>query len=495
MVKEPHYKLQLAFKLYPLQQEIVDHLNGVARNPEGDEYRFLMAVFGRQSGKSFFCKITALDWAVNRAKRVMWVAPSIPTARVHWHDIVALVEKSGLKVKRISHSTKEIQFYGGGYIAIRSAVQPNNLRGATVDLLILDEAAFFPNGEYVWSQVCQPMVSASRGKVLMASTPNGRNWFYTLYSRGQDDADLYYKSWRAPSAASPYQDHKLLEDLKRTLPAKKWLEEYEAEFLADAGGVFAGVEEASTAPFLTRPIVGHSYVAGVDIGFVNDETVFTVIDEFTREQVYGEAWTNVGTIPTLRRLAALLDIWKPRVTMFEKNGLGETFFDLIRSVFSGQGADTALIETIFDPYQQDPTEGEDPSNFITVEPNMHYREIRIDGLGVIRGIHMNNEMKRAMVDALSADIEYQRIKLIDHNTEYGRKQVSQMSTYERKPTASGMAVTYSAQEGAHDDCIAALYLARRALPRPRAVKTTDKPLEVKKNPFRAGHIGLRWNRR
>jgi hypothetical protein len=508
MAKEPHYKLQLGFKLYPLQQEIVDHLNGLHKNPAGDDYRFLAAVFGRQSGKSFFCKVTALDWAINRKKRVMWVAPSIPTARAHWNDLVGIIEASGLKVKRISHSTKEIQFYGGGSISIRSAVQPNNLRGATVDLLILDEAAFFQDGEYVWYSVCQPMITASKGKVLFASTPNGRNWFFDVFSQGQDPTNEYFKSWRAPSTASPYQDRKLLEHIKRHIPNKKWREEYLAEFLADAGGVFSGVEEAATAEMIKKPLPGHSYVVGIDIGFVNDETVFTVLDEFTREQVYGESWSNVGTLSTLRRIGHLLDIWRPKVTMFEKNGLGETFFDLIRQVFSGRDPDLHLLDVIYqvdklasglsDDDDTDPRDADEDEVMIRRGSGTNkVQEVRAGG-HVLRGVHMDNLMKRAFVDGLSADIEYGRLKILRDDNEFGRKQINQMSTYERKNTASGMSVTYAAQEGAHDDCVSALYLARKALPRMSQQRVVDdEEIKPKKNPFRSGSkvsTGRRWNK-
>jgi hypothetical protein len=502
--KEPHYRLELGFKLYPMQQAIVDHLNGVFKNHVGEDYRFFQAVFGRQSGKSFFCKVTAIDWAVNRKKRVMWVAPTIPTARAHWNDLVAIIESSGLKVKRLSQSTKEVHFYGGGSISIRSAVQPNNLRGATVDLLILDEAAFFQDGEYVWQSVCLPMITASKGKVLFASTPNGRNWFYDIFSQGCDPKNEYYKSWHMPSTMAPYQDKKLLEHLRKTMSSKKWREEFMAEFLADAGGVFSGVEEAATAEWLDGPLPGHSYVAGIDIGFVNDESVFTVIDEFTREQVYGEAWSNVGTLGTLRRIGTLLDHWRPRVTMFEKNGLGETFFDLIKAVFSGKDPDSDLLEAIYvdpikyengdEPLFVDNTEEDHP---LTRGLGVNKFNEAIVGGHMLRGVHMDNAMKRAMVDGLSADIEYKRLKILKDSYDYGRKQINQMSTYERKPTNSGMSVTYNAQEGSHDDLVSALYLARKALPKKSIIKDVTEETYAKNiNPFRAGKVAsTRWNKK
>lgn len=509
--QEHHYKLNLGFTLYPLQQTIYDHVVGDITNPiTNDPYYFFVLCFGRQSGKSFFCKKLALDRAINMREKVMWVAPAISTAQTHWDDIEAVItraQEKGFKIKSINQSRKQIKFLGGGQITIRSAIQPDRLRGPSLDLIILDEAAFFPDGKNTFESIIQPMVTATGGKIVLASTPNGRNWFYDIYKKGLDPKNEFYKSWTSTSFDSPYQNIKLLEEIRTSIPAKKWREEYLAEFLADAGGVFAGVEEASTLDMLYAPLPGHDYVMGVDIGFVNDETAVCIIDKYTREQVYGESWSNVGTLPTLRRLAALFDLWQPEVTLFEKNGLGETFFDLIKAVFSGRDPDEHLLSTIYDdsdseydPYDDsyinhygDPDEY---SNIVRLPGRSKRNEIRVNGM-TIRGVHMNNEMKRAFVDGLSADVEYRRLKLLNDKSEYGMKQINQMSTYERKPTVSGMSVTYAAQDGEHDDLVAALYLARKALPKMTRQKTSNtNTTQQQYNPFRGGRkSSSRWHKR
>ncbi len=501
--KETHLKLNLGFALYPLQQTIFDHVIGDLTAPDGEAYRFFVLCFGRQSGKSFFCKKLALDRAINFKEKVMWVAPAISTAQTHWDDITDILDRAmekGFKVKSMNQSRKLIKFYGGGQLSIRSAIQPARLRGPSLDLIIMDEAAFFPDGFNTFTSVLQPMISATGGKMVLASTPNGRNWFYDIYKRGVDGKSSFYKSWTSTSLDSPFQDLKLLDEFRKTIPLKKWREEYLAEFLADAGGVFAGVEEAAKGIMLYEPLPGHDYVMGIDIGFVNDETAVCIIDKYTREQVYGEAWSNVGTLPTLRRLAQLFNLWQPDLALFEKNGLGETFFDLIKAVFSGKDPDEDLLATIFDTDDEEYDEGDyqrffgDPDMYDQPSKRARRNEITVNGM-TIRGVHMNNEMKRSYVDGLSADVEYRRLKLLNDESEYGMKQINQMSTYERKPTASGMSVTYAAQEGSHDDLVAALYLARKALPKITRRKTEDT-LKQLHNPFRGGRQAqTRWHKR
>ena len=493
-------RVEFAFKPYELQQEIIDFIDGKHLNQYGEEYRFFVAVFGRQSGKSWLAKYVLLDHAANRDHKTMWVAPSIPTARGHWNDLVQLIEESGMieggLVTKISQAAKEIHFANGGYIAVRSALEPDNLRGASLDLLILDEAAFFRDGAYVWWSVCMPMVSATGGKVLFTTTPNGRNWLYEVYNMGLDPKSRFYKSWTATSYASPYQDKNLLDDTKKQMPSLQWREEYMAEFLAEGGGVFAGVEQAANIDLLPYPEMNTDidrYVAGVDIGFNNDFTCFTVIDTVNREQVYGERFTNLGTIRTVKRIVELLDIWQPKVTHIEKNGVGEYLVDLIKLVVSGQPIDD-LIGFINERISEDEIEGEDTLTEV--------------GKHKIRTVHMTNEIKRDLVERLSADIEYGRLKILaerDSNEaiqEYAQTQMSEMSTYERQPTASGMMITYNAAEGSHDDTIAALYLAYKGVKKLSRQDIlgiikgkNETKREYKSSPFRSRSLAGRRHRR
>jgi hypothetical protein len=439
-------KVKFAFKPYALQQEIIDYLDGKHLNPEGQPYRFLVAALGRQSGKSWLAKYILLEYSVNQDKSCMWVAPTIPTARAHWNSLVKFIRDSGLEnagYAKINQTAKEIVFADGGSISVRSAIEPDNLRGASLDLLIMDEAAFYRNGKYVWWSVCLPMITATGGKVLFTTTPNGRNWVYDLFKLGQK-ADGYYKSWNVPSSASPYQDKKLLQSIKENMPSLQWREEFMAEFLPDGGGVFAGIERAARVKLMSNPDPDadlERYVAGIDIGFNNDYTVFCVIDAVQRKQVYMERFTNIGTIRTLKRIVELLDLWQPKITHIEKNGVGEHFVNLLKTIVGG-GDISELLDYINDTLEDD-----------DVVP---LRDTDV-GRHKIRAIHMNNDTKRDIVERLSADIEYGRLAILeDDDSGIGSIQISEMSTFERKPTNSGMSIKYEAAEGSHDDCVDAL---------------------------------------
>lgn len=409
---------------YGLQKIIMEH-----------KARFKVVAFGRQSGKSWLAKRVLLEEAANNHKRCWWVAPSIPTAADHWEDLLRLIEDSGLPTASINKSTKTIKFLGGGSIRIRSAEVPDNLRGGTLDFLVLDEAAFM--AENVWFKILQPTITASRGSVMFLSTPNGQNWFYRLFKLGQNDKFPDFMSWHMPSTEAPYQDHQMLDIIRQTVPAMVWREEYMAEFLADSGGVFAGLDKVVPREMIYDPIPGHVYEAGIDWGMDGDYTIFTVADKYEQKQVYGERFNSIGTIEQANRIIDLLNHWKPEVAYIEMNGVGAPMYRLIRDKFQDSRS-----ETTTDNYKE---------------------YLGLGGHTKIRGIFLNNAKKRQMIESLAAAIEWGRfsplVRMDDNDTEtYGAIQMSEMSTFQRKRTASGLEVTYSAAEGYHDDTVMGLAL-------------------------------------
>lgn len=457
-----HYKLAFADDLYDLQQEILDTM-------DSRKYRFHVAILGRQSGKSYLDKRICLEYSNNRKMRGMWISPAISSANTHWADLLRMIEDSGLPTKRINRSTKEIEFHGGGYIGIRSAIEPDNIRGDSLDYVILDEAAFYRNGKYVWESVILPMITTTRGIMLMTTTPNGLNWVHELYEQGMSGKSKLVKSWHMPSTESPIQDHELLEEIRKSMTEKAWRAEFMAEFLADGGGVFAGVQEAATLMPLKAPLPGHTYVCGIDFGGNDDSTCITIIDKFTREQVFGISFDNIGTIKTVKKLIEILDYWQPEVTFAERNGVGTHLGKLIKEILSGNLDDQAIDRLLTDT-------DEDAEEWIDELGESRHK---------FRLIWMDNVLKRECVERIAVDLEYGRLDILSDKSKYGKKQLSEMSTYEATRTRSQLAVTYAAQEGAHDDTISALYLAYMGIPKPKPFKKKWQKVKSSKNPFRS----------
>jgi hypothetical protein len=265
---------------------------------------------------------------------------------------------------------------------------------------------------------------------------------------GNDEDNKFYQSWHMPSTESPYQDKEVLEMIRKSEHPLVWREEYLAEFLSDGGGVFSGIDDAASSLLKRLPEKETWYVAGVDWGLDDDYTVFTVLDARTRAQVFALRFRDADPIDTVNKIARLIEHWQPRTTVIEKNGMGKPLFQMLKK---------KLTDT------------------------------------VLRGLHLDNALKRELVEEVSLGIAGAHLKILSpdqtdlSDKEFAEQQISEMSTFERKRTAGGLQVTYSAAEGYHDDCVMALGFAYSALPKiPKFVPFWKKKENTDKvrNPFK-----------
>lgn len=79
----------------------------------------------------------------------------------------------------------------------KSAKYPGTLVGEGLSGVILAEAAKLK--ERVWTKFIRPTLADQRGWSLHTSTPEGKNWFYRMWQRGQNPMDRNWDSWRMPS--------------------------------------------------------------------------------------------------------------------------------------------------------------------------------------------------------------------------------------------------------------------------------------------------------
>lgn len=182
--------------------------------------RFMVLLTGRQWGKSRYCGWQAMHDALH-GRRVWWVSPSHQFSEDAWRLLAYMAKR--VPGASVNLGTRTIRFNGGGEVRVRSAVDPDSLRGGTLDLAILDEAAFMP--ERVWTEIIRPTLAIRKGKAIFASTPRGRNWFYDLYQRGQS-GDAEWGSLRFRSVDSPFFSEDEWEEAKRS---PVFAQEYNAE--------------------------------------------------------------------------------------------------------------------------------------------------------------------------------------------------------------------------------------------------------------------------
>ena len=287
--------------------------------------RFKVVACGRRWGKTQLGMTHILFQAWMEKKRCWWLTPTRQMASQVWRDLKNSIKP--LKNARISETERRIDFPDGGMIALRSAHNPDNLRGEGLDLVLLDEAAFMPRA--IWTAVIRPMLVTTRGEALFLSTPNGHNWFHELYQLGNDPLETEWQSFNFPTAANPLIPAAELESIQRRAPERVWKSEYLAQFHDAGAQVFRRIRDAIAADQSHAPQPGHTYVAGIDWGRNNDFTAIAIIDTTDAKMIALERFNQVGWDLQRGRLKQLVDHWKPNIIWAEANSIGEPNIDAL----------------------------------------------------------------------------------------------------------------------------------------------------------------------
>lgn len=336
-----------------------------------------------------------------RGGRAWWVAPSYKMSEVGWRPLRRLAAQiPGAEVRR---GDRQIITPTGGEVSVRSADNPDSLRGEGLSYVVLDECAFMH--EDAWTQALRPALADRKGRALFISTPKGRNWFWRLWQLGQAN-DTEWHSWRFSSYDNPHILPSEIDAARALLPDRVFRQEFLAEFIDDAGGVFRRVAEAATAVEQPGAVSGHDYVIGVDWGKHNDFTALAVMDITTSELVHLDRFNQIDYAVQAGRLRALAQRFRPVSIIAESNAMGEP-----------------IIE-----------------------------QLQRDGLPV-RPFKTTNATKAAAIDALALAFEQGAIRILPDVTLIGELQAYEM---ERLPSG---ALRYSAPDGMHDDTVMALALA------------------------------------
>jgi len=297
--------------LHPAQQCVL----------EGSK-RFTVLSAGRRWGKSRLAAYRCLETAL-QGGLCWWVSPSFRMSEIGWQ----LLKSLALQVPgtSIAETHRRLTFPGGGVIEVRSADQPDSLRGAGLDLCILDEAAYI--SEAAWSASLRPALSDREGKALFCTSPAGRNWVYRLYV--SEDAD--HIGFTFPTISNPFISESEVAHAKKTLPERIFRAEYLGEFVDDSGSVFRNVRACATARRLDEGEPGRSYVAGVDWGKVHDFTVISIVDEDSNEVVRTERMNQVDYQIQIDRLDTVFRRFNPRKIVCEANAMGLPLIEQIEA--------------------------------------------------------------------------------------------------------------------------------------------------------------------
>jgi hypothetical protein len=368
--------------------------------------RFRVVACGRRFGKTELGKWTSLEAAL-QGGTVWWVSPTYRMAAQVWRDLKRTCRR--LHGFEASETDMRLDLPGSGSIAIRSAHVPENLRGAGLDFVVLDEAAFM--APETWPEVIRPMLADRGGRALFLSTPCGHNWFHGLFLLGQDAAHPDWASFQFSSYDNPLIPRGEIDAIRAVTQDRVFRAEYLAEFIEDDGSVFRGLREAATARIVDGPADGATYVGGIDWGRSHDFTVFTLIDAATHEVVALDRFNRVGWAVQRGRIAGLCALWRPALVWAEENSIG--------------GANIEALQA--------------------------------EGLPV-RPFRMTAASKTPLIEALALAIERGDLRLPPPHADHAAALHAELAAYTLTRMPGG-GLRFSAPPGLHDDMVISLALA------------------------------------
>jgi hypothetical protein len=369
------------------QQKIHDSINF-------EPYKYYVLNIGRQWGKTMLAMNQVYYWAINNpGSKIGWVSPVYKQSEKVFDEMAKAFQPTFIK----ANAQKLTIEVNGSTIQFFSAERYHNIRGFTFDYLVCDEFAFM--AEQAWTEVLRATVLIKGKKVLLISTPKGKNHFYTLFNL--DGVNDQYKSFKM-SSYDGLAEKDEIDGARYTLPEHIFRQEYLAEFVDNGSGVFSNIPILDTNS-------GSKFYAGIDLGRADDYTVLSIVNE-KGSLVYCERWRHNTWQNIINSMLPILSRFKPRV-LIEVNSIGDVIFEQLGKVYA----------SVYP--------------FVTT-----------------------SKSKQDIVEGLQVAIQNKEFTLLD--IEWLRKEFD-LFTYEYSPKTRS--IKYSAPTGFHDDGVMSCCLAYQCL--------------------------------
>ena len=167
---------------------------------------------------------------------IWWVAPTFPISNIIWRQLKR-ASKNAWSDK--GEQERRIEFPGGGSIEVKSADNPDSLRGEGLDGLVIDESAFV--AEDAWKAALRPALADKKGWTIHIGTPNGFNWFKELFDRAGRDTKGQWERWQKPTSDNPLIDQDELDEALLDMGEAMFSQEHMAQFVNMAGAEFSAL--------------------------------------------------------------------------------------------------------------------------------------------------------------------------------------------------------------------------------------------------------------
>ena len=422
-----------SFNMYDYQKEMVRSFK---------DNRYTVVTTARQAGKSTTTCAFILWYIIfNPDKTVALLANKGDTAR----EILGRVQ---LAYQHLPKWLQQgvVEWNKGSFVlennsrVLASATSASAIRGYSINLLFIDEAAFIENWDEFFTSVYPTISSGSESKIILVSTPNGLNHFHATWANAIQGTNGY-KPILVHWTSVPGRDEKWKEDTLAGMnfDLEKFDQEYNCEFLGSSGTLIAGwklKELVARAPILQKdgltqfrqPEPDHVYMMVCDVsrGKGLDYSAFQLVDVTTMPYQQVGVYRNNAITPLdyadiIHRTAKA---YNNAYVLVEVNDIGE-------QVSTSLNYDFGYENVLFTE-----NAGRSGKRITT----------GFGGGSVDKGIRTTKIVKSIGCSILKLLIEQNQFIVNDINT------ISELGTFSKKGTS------YEAEPGKHDDLVMCLVL-------------------------------------
>ena len=423
------------FKLYDYQKEM---LRSFQNN------RFNIVTTARQAGKSTTtCAFILWFILFNDSKTVALLANKGDTAR----EILGKVQ---LAYQHLPKWLQQgiVEWNKGSFElendsrVIAAATSSDAIRGYAINLLFIDEAAFIDNWDEFFTSVYPTITSGKTTQVVLVSTPNGLNHFYSTWvNSDQMENKNGYHGILVPWYKVPGRDEKWKSDILAGMnfDLQKFSQEMECEFQGSSGTLIAGwklKELVHRTPLVDRegltqyemPVKEHAYMIICDVsrGKGLDYSAFQLIDSTSMPYKQVCVYRNNAISPldyadTIYRVAKA---YNNAAVLVEINDIGEQVSSSLHYDFNYENV------------------------LFTENAGRSGKRITggFGGKNIDKGIRTTKVVKSIGCSILKLLIEQNQLIINDLHT------INELSTFSKKGTS------YEAEPGKHDDLVMCLVL-------------------------------------
>lgn len=315
-------------------------------HPMLERHRFCVLVTHRRMGKTVCAINHLIKMAVKNTKpngQYFYIAPFLKQAKLLAWDYLryylgplALVGPQRTNLLKINETELSVNVAGRFTVRLLGADNPDALRGAYADGVVLDEYGDIK--PKLFDEIIRPMLVDRKGWAIFFGTPKGQNQFYDVYCHAarefqeNPDGDWWAGMYRADQTGVIAPEE--LEKIRRETPENTFRQEYLCDFAASAENAVFGQETLDKMQQADYPYAPGERVAALDVArYGADYSVLSVWENrgpLNWAELAVNSWNGKDLMYTVGRAVDAAKNYRFGKIIVDGDGLGGGVIDRLK---------------------------------------------------------------------------------------------------------------------------------------------------------------------